>query len=61
MIEVVVKMNEKVVAEAEVVVRINEILVAEAEVVNEKVVAKVVLLIKTKKKEVVEVVEIVDY
>jgi len=68
--EVVVKTNEKVVAEAdvfnekvvaEVVVRMNEILVAEAEVVNEKVVAEAVLLIKTKKKEVAEVVEIVDY
>src|SRR2546421_104863 len=55
-VEVVVKMNEKVVAEA--VVRMNEILVAE--VVNEKVVAEAVLLIKTKKKEVAEVVEIVD-
>jgi len=54
--EVVVKSNEKVVAE--VVVRMNEILVAE--VVNEKVVAEAVLLIKTKKKEVAEVVEIVD-
>jgi len=69
-VEVVVKTNEKVVAEAdvfnekvvaEVVVRMNEILVAEAEVVNEKVVAEAVLLIKTKKKEVAEVVEIVDY
>ena len=68
-VEVVVKSNEKVVAEAdvfnekvvaEVVVRMNEMLVAEAEVVNEKVVAEAVLLIKTKKKEVVEVVEIVD-
>ena len=68
--EVVVKSNEKVVAEAdvfnekvvaEVVVRMNEMLVAEAEVVNEKVVAEAVLLIKTKKKEVAEVVEIVDY
>src|SRR2546429_9782038 len=71
-VEVVVKMNEKVVAEAEVVVksnekvvaevviRMNEILVAEAEVVNEKVVAEAVLLIKTKKKEEAEVVEIVD-
>ena len=45
-VEVVVKSNEKVVAEAdvfnekvvaEVVVRMNEMLVAEAEVVNEKV------------------------
>src|SRR6266487_4049028 len=53
--EVVVKSNEKVVAEAdvfnekvvaEVVVRMNEMLVAEAEVVNEKVVAEAVLLIK---------------
>jgi len=69
-VEVVVKTNEKVVAEAdvfnekvvaEVVVRMNEMLVAEAEVVNEKVVAEAVLLIKTKKKEVAEVVEIVDY
>src|SRR5437773_11139216 len=68
--EVVVKSNEKEVAEAdvfnekvvaEVVVRMNEMLVAEAEVVNEKVVAEAVLLIKTKKKEVAEVVEIVDY
>ena len=67
--KVVVKSNEKVVAEsdvfnekmvAEVVVRMNEMLVTEAEVVNEKVVAKAVLLIKTKKKEVVEVVEIVN-
>ena len=69
-VEVVVKTNEKVVAEAdvfnekvvaEVVIRMNEMLVAEAEVVNEKVVAEAVLLIKTKKKEVAEVVEIVDY
>ena len=68
--EVVVKSNEKVVAEAdvfnekvvaEVVVRMNEMLVTEAEVVNEKVVMEAVLLIKTKKKEVAEVVEIVDY
>src|SRR5437870_4446151 len=65
--EVVVKSNEKVVAEADVfnekvvVVRMNEMLVAEAEVVNEKVVVEAVLLIKTKKKEVAEVVEIVDY
>src|ERR1044071_7396620 len=71
-VEVVVKTNEKVVAEAEVVIKSNEKVVAEAEVViksNEKVVAevvvrmnemlvaevvneKVVLLIKTKKKEV---------
>src|SRR5947209_8819670 len=67
--EVVVKSNEKVVAEAdvfnekvvaEVVVRMNEMLVTEAEVVNEKVVMEAVLLIKTKKKEVAEVVEIVD-
>ena len=42
------------------IVRMNEMLVAEAEVVNEKVVAKAVLLIKTKKKEVAEVVKIVD-
>src|SRR5205814_1151488 len=69
-VEVVVKTNEKVVAEAdvfnekvvaEVVVRMNEMLVAEAEVVNEKVVAEAVLLIKTKKKEMAEVVKIVDY
>src|SRR5204863_7577806 len=69
-VEVVVKTNEKVVAEADVfnekmvakvVVRMNEMLVAEAEVVNEKVVAEAVLLIKTKKKEVEEVVEIIDY
>src|SRR2546421_3636409 len=68
--EVVVKSNKKVVAEADVfnekvvakvVVRMNEMLVAEAEVVNEKVVVEAVLLIKTKKKEVAEVVEIVDY
>src|SRR5205814_2010760 len=58
-VEVVVKTNEKVVAEAEVVVKSNEKVVAE--VVNEKVVAEAVLLIKTKKKEVAEVVEIVDY
>src|SRR2546421_12252614 len=68
--EVVVKLNEKVVAEAdvfnekvvaEVVVRMNEMLVAEVEVVNKKVVAEAVLLIKTKKKEVAEVMKIVDY
>ena len=70
-VEVVVKLNEKVVAEADVVIRMNEMLVAEAEVVNEKVVAEAevvnekvvaeaVLLIKMKKKEVAEVVEIVD-
>ena len=68
--KVVIKLNEKVVAEAdvfnekvvaEVVVRMNEMLVAEVEVDNEKVVAEAVLLIKTKKKEVAEVVEIVDY
>src|SRR5436189_3421681 len=69
-VEVVIKTNEKVVAEAEVVVKSNEKVVAEvdvrmnkilvAEVVNEKVVAEAVLLIKTKKKEVAEVVEIVD-
>src|SRR5947207_1926284 len=59
-VEVVVKTNEKVVAEAEVVVKSNEKVVAEADVVNEKVVAEAVLLIKTKKKEVAEVVEIVD-
>ena len=67
--EVVVKSNEKVVAEAdvfnekvvaEVIIRMNEILVAESEFVNEKVVAEAVLLIKTKKKEVAEVVKIVD-
>src|SRR5947207_8949121 len=67
--EVVIKSNEKVVAEvdvfnekmvAKVVVRMNEILVAEAEVVNKKVVVEAVLLIKTKKKEVAKVVEIVD-
>ena len=46
---------------AEVVIRMNEMLVAEAEVVNEKVVAEAVLLIKMKKKEVAEVVKIVDY
>jgi uncharacterized protein (AIM24 family) len=75
-VEVVVKTNEKVVAEAEVVVRMNAEVVAEAvaeavaevvvrtnemlvaEVVAE-VVAEAVLLIKTKK-EVAEVVEIVD-
>src|SRR5438270_12444915 len=61
-VEVVVKTNEKVVAEAEVVVKSNEKVVAEANVfnekvvaevvvVNEKVVAEAVLLIKTKKKE----------
>ena len=68
-VEVVIKTNEKVVVEAdvfnekvvaEVVIRMNEMLVAEAEVVNEKVVVEAVLLIKTKKKEVVEVVKIVD-
>src|ERR1044071_6506038 len=67
--EVVIKSNEKVVVEAdvvnekvvaEVVIRMNEMLVAEAEVVNKKVVAEAVLLIKTKKKEVVEVMKIVD-
>ena len=67
--EVVVKSNEKVAAEAdvfnekvvvEVVVRMNEMLVVEAEVVNKKMVAEAVLLIKMKKKEVAEVVEIVD-
>src|SRR2546421_6063971 len=68
--EVVVKSNEKVVVKAdvfnekvvaEVVVRMNEMLVAEAEVINEKVVVEAVLLIKTKKKEVAEVVKIVNY
>src|SRR5438270_13668297 len=59
-VEVVVKTNGKVVAEAEVVVKSNEKVVAEADVFNEKVVAEAVLLIKTKKKEVAEVVEIVD-
>src|SRR6185295_10949493 len=59
-VEVVIKTNEKVVVEAEVVIKSNEMLVAEAEVVNEKVVAEAVLLIKTKKKEVAKVVEIVD-
>ena len=58
---IVIVILEKVVVEAEVVVRMNEMLVAEAEVVNEKVVAEAVLLIKTKKKEVAEVVKIVDY
>ena len=66
-VEVVVRMNTEVIAEevakvvrmnvkvvAEVVIRTNEILVAE-------VVAEAVLLIKTKKKEVAEVVEIVDW
>src|SRR5881396_495379 len=45
-VEVIVKTNEKVVAEAEVVVKTNEKVVAEAEVViksNEKVVAEVVV------------------
>src|SRR5215208_2087422 len=41
--EVVVKSNEKVVAEAEVVVKSNEKVVAEADVFNEKVVAEVVV------------------
>src|SRR6184192_610537 len=49
-VEVVVKTNKKVVAEAEVVVKSNEKVVAEAEVVNKKVVAEVVLLIKTRRK-----------
>src|SRR5437762_14086349 len=40
-VEVVVKMNEKVVAEAEVVIKSNE--KAEADVFNEKVVAEVVI------------------
>src|ERR1044071_5075044 len=43
MVEVVVKTNEKVVAEAEVVVKSNEKVVAEADVFNEKVVAEVVV------------------
>jgi len=42
-VEVVVKTNEKVVAEAEVVVKSNEKVVAEADVFNEKVVAEVVV------------------
>src|SRR5437868_10174183 len=42
-VKVVVKTNEKVVAEAEVVVKSNEKVVAEADVFNEKVVAKVVI------------------
>jgi len=67
-VEVVVKTNEKVVAEAEVVVRMNAEVVAEAvaevvvrtnEMLVAEVVAEAVLLIKTKK-EVAEVVEIVD-
>src|SRR2546423_13802259 len=40
-VEVVIKMNEKVVAETEVVVKSNEKVVAEADVFNEKVVAEV--------------------
>ena len=48
-------------AKAEVVIKSNEKVVTEADVFNEKVVAEAVLLIKTKKKEMVEVVEIVDY
>src|SRR6266498_1306328 len=47
-VEVVVKTNEKVVAE--VVIRMNEMLVAKVEVVNEKVVAEAVLLIKRRRK-----------
>src|SRR5947208_4746756 len=42
-VEVVVKTNGKVVAEAEVVVKSNEKVVAEADVFNEKVVAEVVV------------------
>ena len=42
-VEVVVKTNEKVVAEAKVVVKSNEKVVAEADVFNEKVVAKVII------------------
>src|SRR5439155_22048145 len=42
-VKVVVKTNEKVVAEAEVVVKSNEKVVAEADVFNEKVVAEVVV------------------
>ena len=57
---IVIVVLEKVVVEAEVVVKMNEKVVAEAEVVNEKVVAEAVVLIKTKKKEVAEVVKIVD-
>src|SRR6266496_6114681 len=60
-VEVVVKTNGKVVAEAEVVVKSNEKVVADSDVFNEKVVAEAVLLIKTKKKEMAEVVKIVDY
>jgi uncharacterized protein (AIM24 family) len=63
-VEVVVKTNEKVVAEAEVVVRMNaeavaEVVVRTNEMLVAEVVAEAVLLIKTKK-EVAEVVEIVD-
>src|SRR5437762_6763555 len=42
-VEVVVKTNGKVVAEAKVVVKSNEKVVAEADVFNEKVVAEVVV------------------
>src|SRR5436853_7218879 len=42
-VEVVIKTNEKVVAEAKVVVKSNEKVVAEADVFNEKVIAKVVV------------------
>src|SRR5256884_9499707 len=42
-VEVIVKTNEKVVAEAEVVVKSNEKVVAEVDVFNEKVVAEVVV------------------
>ena len=55
---VIVVLEKEVV---KVVIKMNEKVVAEAEVVNEKVVAEAVLLIKTKKKEVAEVVEIIDY
>ena len=42
-VEVVIKTNEKVVAEVEVVIKSNEKVVAEADVFNEKVVAEVVV------------------
>src|SRR5205814_2337038 len=42
-VEVVVKTNEKVVAEAEVVIKLNKKVVAEADMFNEKVVAEVVV------------------
>src|SRR5207237_10034861 len=44
-VEVVVKTNGKVVAEAEVVVKSNEKVVAEADVFNKKEVAEVVVMI----------------